>query len=63
MIRYRLTLTKEKDDVIDKDFTTRAEYISAYEPPLNIDPEPIIIKHLTEMLLEHFSKVNKNELQ
>jgi len=61
MIKYRLTLSKEKDDVIDKDFTTCAEYLSAYEPPLNIDPEPVILKHLTEMLLEYFSKEKAKE--
>lgn len=56
MIRYRLTLTKEKDGVIDKDFTIKAEYVSWYEPALNMDPECVIVEHLTEMLLECFLK-------
>lgn len=58
MIEYRLTFTKEKDGVIDKNFTTCAEYVlsdkSAHN--LNLDPEPLILEHLADMLHVFFLK-------
>lgn len=56
MIKYRLTLTKERDDIVDKDFTICAEYALTDETALNLDPEYAITEHLTEMLLNHFLK-------
>lgn len=53
MIRYRLTLTKEKDDVIDKDFTMTAVYALSDETELNLDPEYAIAEYLTERMLNH----------
>lgn len=54
MIRCKITFTKERDGIIDKDFTTCVEYALTDETALNLDPEYAITEHLTEMLLNHF---------
>ena len=56
MIKYRLTLTKERDDIVDKDFTMCIEYALSDETALNLDPKYTVVEHLTEMLLEFFLK-------
>lgn len=56
MIKYKITFTKEKDGVIDKDFTSCVEYALTDETALNLDPEYAITEHLTEMLLNHILK-------
>lgn len=61
MTKYKLTFTKEKDGIIDKDFTMKAEYMLSDETVFNFDPESFVVKHLTEMLLEHFSKFKEDD--